>query len=194
MRYLLFPYTVGCIYEGCSTDYIRVVTEDAEEYCIRWFCAACEYADKLNAARAPAEDFMFEGEEFPINEFFSYDSDTGLWEANEPYYMEMPRVDGLETFVVEYTVGDDITYSLSEYEFVFAKTKEEVKAALKAAYEAFRTQPELKVFDVCGTDFRSYDVLRYVEVSVSKYKKEMEPYYNIDEVYTDKEFLQTTCV
>jgi hypothetical protein len=106
--------------------------------------------------------------------------------------MEMPKVEGLETFVVEYTVGDDMTYSLSEYEFVFAKSKEEVKEGLRAAYEAFRIQPELGVFDVCGTDFRSSDVLRYVEVTVSKHKKEMKAFYNIDEVYTDKEFLQTT--
>ncbi len=191
MHYLLFPYNVGCIYEGCSTDYVRVITEDTEEYCIRWYCAACEYADKLNSTKENAEDFIFEGEDFPINEFFSYDSDTGMWEAIEPYYKEMPKVEGLETYVVEYTVGDNISYSLSSYEFVFAKSKEDVKNALKIAYNALLENPELDTVDICGTDFSRSDILRYEEVTVSKYKKEFKAFYNIEDVYTDKEFLQT---
>ncbi len=193
MLYLLFPYNIGCIYEGCSTEYVRVITDNADEYCIRWFCAACDYAEMLNKSNKCAEDFIFEGEEFPVNEFFSYDSDSGLWEANEPYYNEMPKVDGLNTFVVEYTVGDNCSYSLSAYEFVFAKDKEEVKLALKSAYNSLIAQSDLNVVDVCGTDFTRSSLVSYEEVSVSKYKKELKAFYNVGDVYTDKEFLQTTC-
>lgn len=43
MHYLLFPYTIGCIYEGCSTDYLRFTTEDVDDFLIRLYDAMDEH-------------------------------------------------------------------------------------------------------------------------------------------------------
>lgn len=186
MHYLLFPYTIGCIYEGCSTDYLRFTTEDVDDFLIRLYDAMDEHTKKLNLNSVPLNDMSFEGEDFPLNEFFYLDEET--WMYHEPSYFELPQLNGFETFVVELTVGDGFTYSLPSYNFVFASSKKEVEKKLYDAFTCMMKDKEIKSIEVGNVDFTHNDLIFYEEVSVSKYKREYKGIYNTPEVYTVSEF------
>lgn len=186
MHYLLFPYTIGCIYEGCSTDYLRFTAEDVDDFLIRLYDAMDEHVKKLNLNPIDLKDMSFEGENFPLNEFFYVDEET--WTYHEPSYFELPQLNGLETFIVELTVGDGCTYSLPSYNFVFASSKKEVEEKLYEAFTHMMKDKEIKAIEVGNVDFTHNDLVFYEEVSVSKYKREYKGIYNTPEVYTVNEF------
>lgn len=189
MHYLLFPYTVGCIYEGSSTDYLRFTTKDIDDFLIRLYDAMDAHVKDLNnALLLELKNMSFEDEIFLLSDFFYYDETDGKWSYYEPSYFELPQSDGLETFIVEVTIGDGCSYSLPSYHFVFASSKDEVVKELHEAYRNMINDKEKKSIEIGNVDFTQDDLIFYEEVSVSQYKKEYKGIYNTPDVYTVNEF------
>lgn len=153
MHYLLLPFMVGSIYEGSSTEYLRFIAQDAEDFKTRLFCAMDDYVQDLNQKRCGYSQFSFEGQEFPEQGFFFYDIIDDLWSCHEPELIELASKESLDCFIVETTIGDGCSYSFPCYKMVWADSRAAVEAELDKAYTAFRADGKLSSYSVLGTDF-----------------------------------------
>lgn len=161
MHYLLLPFMVGSIYEGSSTEYLRFVVQDVEDFKTRLFCAMDDYIQELNQKRCDYSQFSFEGQAFPEQGFFFYNIIDDLWSCHEPELIELSSKEGMDCFIVESTIGDGCSYSFPCYKMVWAENKAVVEAELEKAYAAFRSDKRLRSYSVLGTDFEADEVVGY---------------------------------
>lgn len=188
MHYLLLPFMVGSIYEGSSTEYLRFVVKDVEDFKTRLFCAMDDYIQELNQKRCGYSQFSFDGEKFPEQGFFFYNIIDDLWSCHEPELIELSSKEGLNCFVVESTIGDGCSYSFPCYKMVWAENKAVVEAELEKAYATFRSDKRLRSYSVLGTDFEADEMVGsdYQESGLTKYYNTIESVSSLEEFFSRK--------
>lgn len=149
----MLPYFVGCIYEGGTTEYVRVKTNDKDEFIIDLLCKLDTFLPIMNdTGKFLWPTLTIEGIEVPYEEFFSYDEENKKWSYHEPSVEEYP---GEDFYVVELN-----KYGYSHYYFLKASSKEELQSIFENAYEEFvsKTQPQTAL-EVSGEKFDYSDLV-----------------------------------
>lgn len=127
MKYFMIPYFVGCMYEGGTTEYVRIKTEDIDDFILDLYEKMDDFISKINVQKLEIWPvFKINGKEVPAQEFFFYDEKKKEW-----YYEEI---------TVEECTHDDIYVvdlrknGFSYYYFLKENSKEEINIKIEEAY------------------------------------------------------------
>lgn len=182
MKYLMLPYFVGCIYEGGTTEYVRVKTNDKDEFIINLLCKLDTFLPIMNdTGKFLWPTLTIEGIEVPYEQFFSYYEESKKWSYYEPDVEEYP---GEDYYVVELR-----RYGYSHYYFLKASSKEELQSLFENTYEGFASNTLKVDLEISGekfdcSDLVHTDVIYDKKGRVSGYTS----YSNFENVYTREEW------
>lgn len=186
MHYLLLPFTVGSIHRGFSTGHLHFVVQNIEDFKARLFCAMDAHVQKINQNQNDYSEFSFDGQAFPEQGLFFYDSVNDMWSCHKPELVELMAKDNLECFVVEAAIGTQRSYLPPCYKIMWAENKSEVETELKKAYEVLSLDKEIRSYSILGEDFKADEIVGY-EYHYGEEPK-LKPFNALGRVFSLEEF------
>lgn len=182
MKYIMFPYFVGCMYEGGATEYLKVKTSDPDKFVIELIDKLEKFASVLNDRTIPHPDLIIEGVKVPYEAFLHYDGKKEKWICEDPN-MEEYLFD--DVFVVELR-----GHGYGHYHFLKANSKEELIASFEKAYSIFVSgETKEDKINIAGEKFSKHDLV-YDETRYDQKGRKLADlqYPNFECVYTREEW------
>lgn len=182
MKYIMIPYFVGCIYEGGSTEYLRLAVEDEDVFLLDMMHTMDDLLSVMNKKeKHPWPDFVIAGHNLPHDSFFYFDKKNEKWAYEEPSFEFFP---GEDFMVIELGY-----YGFSHYHFVQSTSKESLVEEMERAYQQAIDNPLSRHIYVKDKTFDSADLVTYERSFDRKGRSEgYHPYPNLRDIYTKEEW------